>query len=303
MLADSLGAEAETRYSVGDFAEMIDLLEQALAINEKIGNQWGQSYARTLLAIVHFHRGEPDLAIEMGTRGITLGDEGGLLATSISIRCDLAWMYGCFGSTERGLLMAGQALEIAMAKQPDWQALPTAILVRLYLLAEDPEAAELTAGPDPLESVPIPYPHYTILLGLANVEMALSKSDYASALAFVDAIQAEVPAFYRPGTDEVLYHKAQALFGLGRLAEAREILVKARSSAESLGSNQVLWSILGLLAELEAQAGNAKEAAKLRDQARRIVLAIADRLQASGLREDFLGRPQVSALFAVVPKT
>jgi len=296
MLADSLGAEAETCHAEGKYGEMEELLRQALQINEKIENLWGQSYARILLSLAHFDRGESDLAIEMASEGIRLGDLSGLLASSIGVRCDLAWMYGQYGATEKGLALAGQALEIAEAKQPAWRALASAVQVRLHLLHGDLSAAEAVAALIPLESISIPYPHYTILLCLANVELALARDNHEEALRLADDLLGQVSALTRPGIPEILKCKAAALAGLGRLEQATATLQEARSRATQLGASQDAWVILAALAVLQLQRGDGSQADASRAEAAGIAAGIAARLAVGGLRESFLARPEVRAL-------
>jgi class 3 adenylate cyclase/tetratricopeptide (TPR) repeat protein len=296
MLADSYGAEAEARYGTGDIDAMITALHQGLEINERTNNLWGQSYDRILLFFAHFDRGEADLAIEMASTGIQLGDQSGLIASSISVRCDLAWAYGCYGVPDKGIELAEEALEIAKEKQADWLAIPTSILIRLQLLKGSLSEAQALAGPNPLEPVAIPYPHYTILVCMANIELALAEANFEKALKLANELLAEVSALTKPGTPEVLQSKGRALIGLGRLDEACSVLDEARLEADNAGVKQFLWPILMMRADLAVRLGRPGESALLRQRALPIVVNISDRLGVSGLRQSFLNQPKVKAL-------
>jgi class 3 adenylate cyclase/tetratricopeptide (TPR) repeat protein len=293
MLADSFGAEAEARHAAAEFEKMIELLHQGLFINEKIENLWGQSYGKVLLHIVYFDRGQADLAVQMANESILLGDKSGLLASSIALRCDLAWAYACYGGIEKGFAIAKESLSIIEKKNPDWKPISTAVMIRLALLGGDLHSAEAYAGNSILQAISIPYPHYTIVVGLANVELALARGNFEGALALVEGLLAEVLPLTRAGIPEVLYTKAKALLGLERIEEAHQILIEARSMAAGTGSNQPLWRILTLSAEVEQQLGHDQEAESMRMEARRVVNLIADRLEGIGLRGSFLKQAKI----------
>jgi tetratricopeptide (TPR) repeat protein len=293
MLADSFGAEAEARHASGEYVKMIELLHEGLSINEKIENLWGQSYGKVLLHIVHFDRGEADLAIQMANESITLGDKSGLLASSVALRCDLAWAYGCYGAIDKGFALAEEALSITNQKNPDWKPISTAVMIRLALLNGDLQRAEGYAGSSVLQPISIPYPHYTIVVSLANVELALARGNFEAALSLVDGLLAEVLPLTRAGIPEVLYDKAKALLGLERIEEAHQILMEARSLAAAMGSNQLLWQILFLLAKVEDQHGRDKDAESMRDEARQIIDTIATHLKETGLSQSFLEQARI----------
>lgn len=300
MLSDNLGVEAEGCYPQGEFGRMIEVLNQALELNQRIENIWGQSYARILLSLAYFALGESGRALEMAAEGIRLGDLSGLQASSIGTRCDLAWMLGQYGATDRGLSVAAEALDLANAKQPAWRALPLAAQARLHLLRGDLAAAAGVAGDEPLEPVPIPYPHYTILVGLANVELAVARADFERALSFTDSLWEQVAGLTKPGLAEILCSRAKALLGLGRLEQARASLQDAQARAAAIGADQSLWPALASLARLESRAGEGERAEAYRAAARAVVERIAARLASSGLRESFLARPDVSELFPAI---
>ncbi len=82
----------------------------------------------------------------------------------------------------------------------------------------------------------------------------------------------------------------------GELEEAYQVLIEACSLAEVSNSNLHLWGILGDLAQVNSKLGNHKEAEDNLEQARKIVVGIAESLQEVGLRESFLKQPRVQAL-------
>ncbi len=91
----------------------------------------------------------------------------------------------------------------------------------------------------------------------------------------------------------MLHDKAKALLGLERVEQAHQILMEARSLASGMGSDQHLWQILSLLAEVEDKLGHKQGAKSMQEEARQIIKRIADRLESAGLRASFLERAKV----------
>ena len=296
MFADSLGSEAEARFQLGEHTKALELLYEGLQLSEKNENLWGKAYNRMLISFVYFDRGEIGQAIQLSTQAILEGDQGGLVASSTSHRAELGWFYGYYGDIEKGIELADQALEIAKEKQPDFKALPQAVIVRLYLLTGDIESAKQAAGPAPLEPITIPYSRYTIIVCLANVELALAEKDYESALILAENLLEQVSPLTRVDIPAVMQRKADALIGLGKFDEAHQVLTQACSLAVEMGSKHHLWSVLSSLADMNARINKQNEADACRKKARQIVEMIADGLQEIGLRESFLSQPRVRAL-------
>ncbi len=296
MFIDSLGSEAEARFNAGDYDKALECSTQALQMSEKIGNLWGQAYNRMLIGFVQVDRGEIGRAIQLCNEAILLGDQGSLLASTIGTRSDLAWIYGRYGAIGKGFTLIEEALEATEAKQPDWKDLPLAIKVRLHLLNGDVQSAEKTIGPLHLKPISIPYSRYTILICLANVELALAQKDPVRALALVEDLLAQVAPLTRVDIPEVLCRKADILIELERLEEAYQILTNARSAAERLGSKHDLLQILSSLAKANSKLGNPEEAEANREAARAIIQQIAESLHEIELSESFLKQPRIQAL-------
>ena len=296
MFADSLGSEAEARFQLGEHTKALELLYEALQLSEKNENLWGQAYNRMLISFVYFDRGEIGQAIQLSTQAISEGDRGGLVASSTSHRAELGWFFGYYGDIEKGLELAEQALKITEAKQPDFRALPLAVKVRLYLLEGDVESAKQAAGPAALEPITIPYSRYTIIVCLANVELALAKKEYESALILAENLLEQVSPLTRVDIPAVMQRKADALIGLGKFDEAHQVLTQACSLAEDMGSKHHLWSVLSSLVDVSTKLDKQNEADVCRKKARQIVEAISNGLQEIGLRESFLSQQKVRAL-------
>jgi class 3 adenylate cyclase/tetratricopeptide (TPR) repeat protein len=295
MLADSFGSEAEAYFNAGEYERSLECSHQALQISEKIDNLWGQSYDRMLMSFAYFESGQLRRGIQQAEQAIRLGEEAGLIASN-SLRSELAWIYAYCGAFEKGLKLIGQALQTAEAKQPAWRAFPQAGKVRIHLLRGDIDSAEQTAGNTLLQPISIPYARYTIFVGLANIELAAARGEYRKALTLSEELLDEVSHLVRVDVPELLRWKGNALFALGRLDEAHQVLTEAFALADTSGSNLHLWPILADLATVNSRLGKHNEARANREKARQIVETIADGLDELGLRESFLNQARVQVL-------
>ena len=164
MLADSLGSEAEAYLNAGEYDASLECCRQALDICIRTNNLWGQSYDRMLMSFALFESGQLGRGIKMAEESIELGDEAGLIATSITLRSELAWVYAYCGAIEKAHPLIEQATQISNDKQPAWRSYPQAASVRIHLLANEIEAAEEITGKKLLQPISIPYARFTILI-------------------------------------------------------------------------------------------------------------------------------------------
>ena len=216
MLADNMGAEEEALYSMGRFDEVVRMGQEALEICEELDNAWGKSYHRLLMGLAHFGRGEVHEAIELMTKAIEMGDQGGLIISSVAGRCDLAWCYGSQGEMEKALELIEPAMELAKANLPDWVVMPVAMKVRLLARQGDRHGAEAAAAGVELVPPSLAYPHYTMMVELARIELARLKGDYQEMLAITDEVYAELSGVLPAEASQLLQYKAEAMRGLGR---------------------------------------------------------------------------------------
>ena len=296
MLADNLATEASAHYNAGDYDESLELSKQALSMSDKMENLWGQAYDRMLMSFAHFDRGDIGEAIQLSREAIPLGDEVGLLATSVVTRSDLAWMLGYYGAIQKGLELVDQALDFVQKKQPEWKDLPLAIKVRLHLLQGDIPAAEQAAGAALLQPISIPYARYKIMIGLANVEVAMARGEHGQALLLVEKLLSEVAPLTRPEVPEAIRIKGDILIKLGRFDQAFQTLSEARTMAEEIHSQHELWSIYSSLAAINSKLGREKEEKALQKKAWNLVQKLSSNLGDPGMSKSFLSQPRVKAL-------
>jgi tetratricopeptide (TPR) repeat protein len=287
MLADSLFAAASANYFSGNYDQALSLAAEGFQISEAIDNPWGKSYSRLIAGFIYLDRGLLDQAIKTMTTCIQLGDEGGLVASSIAVRTDLGWVYATLGDASHGLELVRASYAIAAEKLAEWKSLPVAVLVRIHLRRGELAEAEAAVNETPLKPIPLPFERYAVVIGLAKGELALAQQDYPQALKAVNDLLTDLPKSSCANLPEILYLKSRILLAQSHQAEARDVLRAARTQAETLGSRFNLWPILLALSEIEQRAGDQVEAEALWKQAREIIEYIAEQIGEAELREAF----------------
>jgi tetratricopeptide (TPR) repeat protein len=297
MLADNFGASAMANYFAGNYDKALSLAEQAWEISRETDNYWGQSYSRVIPSYIYIDRGCPDLVVRYATECIEAGEKGGLIASIVLIPVELAWVYGLYGDTRKGIEMAEKALEIADEKMPDWRSPALAVMIRLHLLTGNLDAAEKIASSEHLNPIlAVIRSRYMAMIGLTNIELELARNNFQAALSLSDDLLQQISPLGWINNPEILYRKADALIGLDRLDEALQSLTEARALAERLDAKHHLWTILSSLSDVCSLLGKYKEADTYRNQARDAVAFIAERLAKIDLKDAFLKQPRVKKL-------
>ena len=296
MLADSLGSEAEAYFNAGEYDQALACNQQALQLCEKINNVWGQSYNLMLMSFALFEKGQLGQGIQLAARSNQLADEAGLLASSISMRSELAWIYAYCGALAKGLPLLEHAWQVAEAKQPSWRAFPQAAKVRMHLLVDDRVSARQAAGNEPIQPTSIPYARYTIFVCLANIELAVAEKQFDAALSLADQLLEEVMPLTRVDVPAVLRWKSHALWGLGRVAAALQVLTQACALAKETDSQLHLWMILADLARVQISQGEETLANQNLEAARQAIQQMAESLREMGLSESFVEQPHIQKL-------
>lgn len=297
MLADNFGASAMANYFAGNYDKALSLAERAWEISRETDNYWGQSYSRVIPSYIYIDRGCPDLVVRYATECIEAGEKGGLIASIVLIPVELAWVYGVYGETRKGIEMAERALENAIEKMPDWKSPALAVMIRLHLLAGNVEAAEKIASSEHLNPVlAVIRSRYMAMIGLTNIELELARNNFQAALSLSDKLLGEISSLGWINNPEILSRKADSMIGLGRLDEALQSLTEARALAKKLDAKHHLWTILSSLSEVSSQLGKQKEADEYRKQSRDFIEFIAGGLAKIDLKDAFLKQPRVKKL-------
>jgi len=297
MLADNLGASAMAHYFAGNFDDAIKHSDQAWAISNETDNYWGKSYSRVVPFYIYIDRGLPDLVLQSTKDAMETAEKGGMLASMVIIPIEMAWFHGMYESTDKGIKMAEQALEIAMQKMPAWKSLALAVLVRLNLMAGNFEEAEKIANSEKLNPIlAVIRSRFLALINLTYIELELAKNNFQKALSLCNDLLDEISNLtwiYHP---EILTNKANALIGLNQLEEAAQVLTEARSFAKKLDSKFHLWVILSRLADVSEKLGQQDNAMTQRQQARDIVFSIANGIENVEFKQSFLNQPRIQKL-------
>jgi len=303
LLALNLSRSSNTQLLLGDYEQAITYFEEALHVAETSNNQEAQAISLSMTGLIYLEQGQPDKALSLMERAITLGEELEIPLALVGASAELAWIYGQLGSVEQGLNLAHQTRAIAEEKFPFSVAWPRVPLIRLYLLngnITEAEAiqAELADYHD-LKRLLGSNTFIWIAAGLAAGELAFAKHDYPRTIALMDDLLTDLrETTLRYLLPDALLLKSRALIGQDKAEEALETLAQARTEAETLGSRRMMWQILATTVKIEVQRGNEAEAQAQRQQAREIIQYIADHTPKPELRSSFLNLPEVQMVLA-----
>jgi tetratricopeptide (TPR) repeat protein len=295
MLADSLGGSSSIYATRGEYAQALQAANEARAISESIGNLWGQSYSRWVVGGIYWEYGEISRAIETMEDCMRYGLRAGFFATLVGIQVDLGILYGEMGDVERGVTFARRALNHAEQELTGWLRWPLSALARLFVWQGDVAQAQAMIDRAVVNSNEGFYA-IRVVSAVARSQVALAGGESPLALAIADeelAMQYRVGArVYRP---DLLLIKAEAFKTQNEWTRCREMLDRARTEAEAIGSRRMLWKILSAMSEVEIKFGNRPRADSLRAKAYEVVQFIADSSPPE-LRTHFLALPQVRSL-------
>ena len=290
MLADSLSTSSMYHTVSGDYDAALAFSSEALEVSQATHNLWGQSYSMHFAGNIHWDRGDAARAMQVMEQTIRLAEQSGFLFPQFTTRGDLALLCVALGDTARGIALSGLAVSLVSERAPAF--LPWALAAQARVLCLTGDVAAAAAIMDGIDRV-LAHPLIRVLAATADTQIALAQRAYVRA----DHLAYDAMAWMRQNgirtlVLDLLFMRAQALMGLEEREAARACLTEARTEAEALGSRRMAWRILAALSDIEAQDGNANEAATLRAEAREIVAYIADHCPPD-LRASFLQLPAV----------
>ncbi len=278
MLADSLSCASGLKLLMGDFEGVVVDSGKARLLSEQAGNLWGQAYSRLFLGYAYVEMGRPDKAIQTMKELISLGEQGNAIPQQIGSRADLGLTLALLGSTDEGLAIASNALEISNRHSGAFRPWAVASLARVHVLrGEKDEAAAVIDLVDPGSAaanlflpIPMRFP-----LALARAEVVLAIGDAQTSLSLIGSLISELRRLHlKYWLPQALLLRARAAHALGRLDDAVGSLEEGRSIAREIGSVWTLRPILAHLSEIEGQRGDTAKAERLSEEAR----AVADRI-------------------------
>ncbi len=298
MLADSLSGCAVWTAINGELPAALAYTEEGLAIATRIGNRWGQAFARGTRGLTLGYLGHLGDGIASLRQAIEEARDSGFLGGQLLARAFLATLLQELGRSDEAVELARAGLEIGRAHLPQFAAMCLGRLA-MGLLAQGKREEAAAVLADPLANLErqLMYAEYDVYT--ARLEYALAAGDPAHALALAEATNdhwAERGArVWLPG---VGLYWARALAALGRPAEARDRLRDTVALARSLGARGGLWRGLALLAEIEDALGDREAGRVARDEAREELRFVLDNLWPDELVTSLRGQPAVMSLLS-----
>jgi tetratricopeptide (TPR) repeat protein len=250
------------------------------------------------LVNVYHELGETGRAIQVMEECLRLAEQAQFVAPLVNTRAELGKIYASMGLLERGRELVNQAMEYAGQYTPPWFPWVLTEQAQLHILLGEFREADLelerarraiqTVDPIGLTAAVIP---------MVRSQLALAQKDYPRVLAEVDELEPYRVIGVRTYLPDVEYRRGKALFGLGRVGEAREVLNAARREAETLGSRRTLWPILKALGDVERVAGDLQSASRHWHASAEIVEYISARIDDEELKAAFLRLPEVQEVY------
>jgi tetratricopeptide (TPR) repeat protein len=299
MLADNLASAAMLYSLLAEYDAAFERARQSLAVSDRTGNLWGQSYARIAIGVSHFARGDLGEAIRQLTLCVELAERAGFLYPQVAMQSLLAIAYGQAGELRRAEARARRVREVEQANPFPGQVSGKATLGWVAVQRGELEAAErwlqgldiaITSQSISMLDSPVP-------LAMADSAFHLARRDFARALESIDSFSATFESFaWRVIRAPLLLARGRALAGLGRPAEARQVFETARVEMAAKGFEAGLWEVEAELAALHHAAGDPLPASELSRSAAAHLTAVADGLSDLGLKESFLAQPRVRSI-------
>lgn len=296
MLVDNLSTTAETAQVGGELDMAEDFARQAQELSQTIGNLWNLAYSNLTLLTVYLLRGEYAQAFALCETTVRLAKQSGFYIGAIVAEIQRALLYGELGEPTRGIqvLKELQTSENFMMMEA-WRA---GTLLGLYLLNGDFDSAQEALVVAQRMNTDDLSTYGPIFVALGRVGLALHDKRYADALdatrALVNRLRALQFRFFFP---DLLLRQARAYVGLNEWNAAHDVLREAESVARAMFARPALWEILAALSDLEMQRDNTERAYTLKQEAREIILWLADAAPLE-LRASFLEQAKVRAILS-----
>jgi len=284
MLADVLGIWAQGLLLRGDLAGAERTAREGLGVAQRIGNFWAQALNGYSLAYALLERGRISEAMALLWAAADQAARAGFQGPGATIPVVLTWELGALGVPDygRNRLEAMMVASRAEKQYPSlwllWQ------IIRRYLDGDATGAYQMIAG---LEMPPVVMSgQESVFTALVVPAIALAAGHPLEALAAVDRLLTEMEAsgFVSMRAD-ALKTRADALWNLGRDAEAVAAYREALAEAQRQGARRAEWPALAALARLEADPA---AAAAYRTRAKDVIAFLASQIDEPDLRAAFL---------------
>ena len=296
MLADNRATLASGYRYLGRLEEALDLANEALKISQAAGNYWGEAYSLNVLGPIYLELGRIDEALESWHRAIPTAIKANFIGGQAFVRIDMGVAYGYLGDAAQGMALVKEGFGgINELGQAPLAYYPLLAQARLHLYDGDAAAAAtiLAAPSSIIEKLRTNIVASGLLINIES-QVGFAAGKYGEVLVLLDdAISSAENTGMVIALVELWLLKGQALVGLNRVAEATAVLAQARSVAESTGSKKLLWQILGVLYEIEAEQGDISKARALRREAQEVIAFITSQISDAQLKRSFLNSTAV----------
>ena len=295
LLADTLANLGEMR-AFGDGTTAAEpTLREAIRITDAIGNLWGQSYSRGVMALSLLEAGQYEEAVRLSELAASLGKQAGFVIAQIMMPCIQAQCLADLGQPQRGIELIRRAAGIAESLLPSWRGYPAAMMALCVM-----KLGDLTAVATAIEDARRLASNYDISAlyeQIAEVEHAhlagaheevIRKSDEAETIFAVFGCRLYTPVLWT--------RKAEAYAALGCFGDAEASAREALARSAVLGVRRGLWRTWSALwVALNAQ-GRESDAREAKEQAREEIAYTASRAGSDDLRFSFLNLPDVRTI-------
>jgi tetratricopeptide (TPR) repeat protein len=288
MLADNLASTAALLVLVGEFDQGFHLARESLEIAERIGNLWGQAYARMPMSQAYYLLGDLGAAIVCLRQCLKLAEPAGFLDPQVTMRSLHGVCLAMAGDAQAGLAEVKRAESLAKINYVRLIGTTIAARTLVLTLAGDldgalREAEDLArvAGPGGLM-----LEETSFLAGFAAAEVDVLRRDPDHLLALIDRFDTFVERFHVGAFRFCLsMYRGVALTQKGQWEDAAKHLEAAVRAMGTVGADLAQWRPYAALAEVRERQGQAVEA-------RRCHVEAASRLEriVSGLPEERLQR-------------
>jgi tetratricopeptide (TPR) repeat protein len=253
-----------------------------------------------ILGWLLIHRGEVSRAMEKFEESFQIAKSVDFVSAVNGSLNLLADTLRRFGDTDRAIELVENALSDARDLDPY-----CALLMQLKAVLKA-EQGERTASMQSLQEArqmglqARAEPFVTAWLTQTEVELALAFGELDQALKLAEnfvshMVNAQIQMFI----PWAMLMKAQALRGLERVEEARQVLSSGQLKAEQLGLYLALMDLRIQRFELEVEHGSPEEIEVARQEACQSVVDITDQIEDVTLRDRFLGIPRIRSLMGV----
>jgi tetratricopeptide (TPR) repeat protein len=256
MLVDALTTQAFMLLGIGQFDQALTLSAEAKIISQESKNLWGEALSYYAPAMVHTERLNIEAGLAAFKAGLSLAEEGGVTIVQYYMNMFQVNLFLAISDYQNAKKCAERMLSIAEKHLPfhTRRAIGTLALVNLEMGGKT-TATELINKLDyDIDNFEL---NFFLMIEKAVGQYLLYKKAYSDLLRLTTKVlesleENNLVAFM----SDFHYLQAQALLGLQKSDEAKDILYKGLKISREFQGRRGILKLAELLAELEGKAGN-----------------------------------------------